>query len=105
MAGRRGDTYCHRNVPSLSRKHISTAMSIGTGFLVTGLSFLGFVYFGSRGLPLLVPTQTRPLAITGPPMLRDPSSAVHKMFRALTTTPVFSSLDSTCQSVGVPFSG
>src|SRR6266404_1056329 len=101
----RGDVYCQRNLPSDARKHISTLMSIGSGFLVMGWSFLGSVNWRSRGLSLLVLTQTRPSATTGPPMLELPSLADHAMLRDVCVTFPLSSRASICQSVGAFFSG
>src|SRR5262249_10378567 len=87
---RRGEAYCQRNRPSFSRKHISTAASPFT--------------LGSRGLLLLVPTQTRPPATTGLAMPDEPSSAVHLMLCAGRTT-LPSTRSSACHSSGAAFSG
>src|SRR4051794_7710507 len=62
-------THCHRNVPSLSRKHISTPLSPWIDL--------------SRGFWLLVPTKILPRWTTGPPYALEPSSATHLMFFSL----------------------
>jgi hypothetical protein len=59
-------TACHRKAPSASRKHIRMPLSPLTA--------------GSRGRSLLVPINTLPPEMTGPPKAREPSSATHLTF-------------------------
>src|SRR5512139_1197501 len=59
-------TACHRNLPSDSRRHISTPLSpLMSGFL---------------GLPLFVPRKIFPPATTGFPFEEVPIGTFHLMF-------------------------
>jgi len=61
-----GTLSCQRNSPVFSSKHMSTPRSS--------------VMRGSRGTWLLVPTSTRPSAITGVPWVCLPRRATHLTF-------------------------
>src|SRR5438105_3295274 len=71
-AGSLSLTYCQRNSPSDSRKHMRTPLSIGSSLASTSRLF--------RGTLLLVPTKILPPEITGPPYAFEPSAADHLMF-------------------------
>src|SRR5262249_32877318 len=71
-------TACQRNRPVASSKHMTTPLSRGT--LLSGSFGSASVSRGLRGRSLLVPTNTLPLATTGPPEAFDPSAADHLIF-------------------------
>src|SRR5262249_28254860 len=76
-------TACQRNSPFDSRKHIRMPLSMG---ITLPVSLFLTVYFGSRGLWLLVPTKILPSAITGPPCELVPSWATHLILSFFSTS-------------------